>query len=53
MIFILMFVENLLIYDIVHDFSVWLRTGSNPVNINWFRSNTVKKSSKKVDLPGQ
>ena len=33
MIFILIFVENCLYYDI-HNFSVWLRTGSNPSDIN-------------------
>ena len=26
------------IVDTIHDFSVWLRTGSNPVEINRFRS---------------
>ena len=24
-------------------FSIWLRTGSNPLNINWFRSHTGNK----------
>ena len=24
------------IFDTVHDFSVWLRTGSNSADINWF-----------------
>ena len=24
------------------DFSVWLRNGSNPADISWFRSNTGK-----------
>ena len=24
----------------IHDFSVWLRTGSNPLDIDWFQSNT-------------
>ena len=23
-----------------NDFSVWLKTGSNPADINWFRSHT-------------
>ncbi len=30
MIFILIFVENCLYFDAIHDSSVWLRTGSNP-----------------------
>ena len=29
MIFILVFVENCLYYDVINDFSVWLRSGSN------------------------
>ena len=40
-IFILIFVENCLKYDAIHDFSVWLRTGSNSADINGFRSHTV------------
>ena len=36
MIFILIFVENYL--GTTNDFSVWLRTGSNPADINRFRS---------------
>ena len=40
MIFILIFVEKCLLFDAVHDFSVWLRTGSNPVDSNRFRSHT-------------
>ena len=28
----------------IHDFSVWLRNGSNPANINRFRSHTRKYS---------
>ena len=32
---ILIFVENCLY--VIHDFSVWLRTGSDPVNINQFQ----------------
>ena len=35
-------VENCLLYDALHDFSVWLRIGSNPVDINQFRSHTAK-----------
>ena len=34
MIFILILVENCLLYDVIHDFSVWLRTGSYPGNNN-------------------
>ena len=29
-------------FDTIHDFSVWLKTGSNPANINRFRSHTGK-----------
>ena len=35
--------ENCLQYDAIHDFLVWLRTGSNPADINRFRSLTGKK----------
>ena len=42
MIVILIFVENFPYYDAIHDFSVWLRIGSNPVDINRFRSQTGK-----------
>ena len=31
---------------IKHDFSVWLRTGSNPADINRFRSHTRNDSTK-------
>ena len=41
-IFILIFMENCLYYDSIHDFSVLLRTDSNPVDINQFRSHTEK-----------
>ena len=34
MIFVLIFVENCLKYDAINDFSVWLRTGFNPADIN-------------------
>ena len=40
--FILIFMENF--YNAIHDCSVWLRTGSNPADINRFRSNTRKCS---------
>ena len=43
MIFILKFVENCLYYDGIHNFSVWLRTGSNPADISRFRIHTGKK----------
>ena len=26
----------------MHDFSVWMRTGSNPADINWFQIHTGK-----------
>ena len=41
MIFILIFVKNCLYSNDMNDFSVWLRRGSNPVNINWFRSHPL------------
>ena len=34
------FVEYWIKYDDMHDFSVWLRTSSNPVDINRFLSHT-------------
>ena len=40
MIFILMFVENCLQYDAIHDFTVWPRTGSSSADINQIRSHT-------------
>ena len=39
-IFISIFVENYLLYDVIQDFPAWLRTGSDPADINWFRSYT-------------
>ena len=42
MIFILIFVENLMQYDAIYDFSVRLRIGSDPADINGFRSHTGK-----------
>ena len=41
-IFILIIVENSLLYHGIHEFSVWLRTGSNLTDINRFRSHTGK-----------
>ena len=41
-IIIFMFVENSMQYDTLHDFSVWLRTGYNPADINRFLSHIVK-----------
>ena len=32
------FVENCLHYDMIHDFSVWLRTCFNPADNNRFRT---------------
>ena len=40
MIFILTFVDKWLQFDALNDFSVWLRTGSNPAYIYQFRSHT-------------
>ena len=34
--------ENCLLFDAIHDFSVWLRNGSKPPDINRFRRHTVK-----------
>ena len=31
-----------LIYDVIHEFLAWLRTGSNPADINRFRRHTRK-----------
>ena len=42
MIFILIYVEHFLSFDAIHNFSVWLRTGSNPADSNRFRSHTGK-----------
>ena len=41
-IYVLISVQNYLQFDAVHDFSVWFRTGSNPVDINRFGSHTGK-----------
>ena len=35
--------ENCLLYDAIHDLSIWLRTGFNQADINRFRSHTGKK----------
>ena len=40
MIFILIFVENCLKYVVMHDFSVWLKTGSNLADIDRLRGDT-------------
>ena len=50
MIFILLLVGNLLEFDSIHDFSVWLRIGSNLADINWLKSHTGKafKNADKV-----
>ena len=32
----------ILIYDVIHDFLVWLRTGSNPADINRLQSHIGK-----------
>ena len=41
-ILILIFVENCLLYDGIHSFSVWLITSSNPADINRCQSHTGK-----------
>ena len=40
MIFILIRVNSS--SNVLNDFAVWLKTGSNPPDINWFRSHTEK-----------
>ena len=45
-IFYFIFVENCLYYDAIHDFSVWLRTGSNLVDINRFRKDFLVRYTK-------
>ena len=42
-IFILIFEENWLQYDTMLDFSVWIRTGSNPLDIIRLLSHSGKK----------
>ena len=42
MIFILIFVENCLYHEAIHDYLLWLITGSNPADINRIRSNAGK-----------
>ena len=42
MIFILIFVENCLEFDAIHDISVWLRTDSNPADSNRFKEKSCK-----------
>ncbi len=42
MINILISMENYLQYDAIHNFSVLLRTSSNPADIDRFRSHTEK-----------
>ena len=51
MIFILIFVENCLLYDALLDSSLGLRNGSNPVVINRFRSHTGNADIPLVYLP--
>ena len=38
--FLKIFLENCLWYDAIYDFSVWLRTDSNPADINRYGSHT-------------
>ena len=35
--------ENCLLYDVIYDFSVWLRTGSNPADVDRFQSHTGRE----------
>ncbi len=42
MIFILIFAENCLKFDALHDFSVWLTIDFNPADSNRFQSHTGK-----------
>ena len=54
--YILILVENCLQNNAMHDFSVWLRTGSNPSDINQFQSHTRKgiyivREEKILDCP--
>ena len=42
LVFILIFVKNCLKYDNIHQYSVWLRTGSICTNINRFQIHTGK-----------
>ena len=46
--FILTFEEYCFKCDTIHDFSLWLRTSSNPADINQFQSHTGKKDKKKI-----
>ena len=39
-IFVTFFIENLIQYVAIHDFSVWLRTGSYPPGYNLYRNYT-------------
>ena len=43
MLFNLLFMENCLYYYAINDFLVWLRTGTNPADINRIRSHTGKR----------
>ena len=40
--FMSLFVDYCLQYDAIHNLSVWLRTGYNPMDSNWFQSLTRK-----------
>ena len=42
MIFIFIVVEICMLFGAIHDFLVWLRTGSNPADSKRFRSHTGK-----------
>ena len=40
MIFILIFVKNVMYFNSKHDLSIWLRIGSNPADMCLFQSHT-------------
>ena len=42
MIFMLLFIENYLKYDTIHDFPVWLEAGSELADINRFQTFILK-----------
>ena len=48
--FVLLFVENCPQYDIIQDFTVWLRTGTNPVDINRFQCPTGKTLIRQISI---
>ena len=47
---LLVVLENCIKYDTINDFSVWLRTGFNPADINRFQSHTEKYYAVNIDM---